>query len=67
MADAFVTHSGMNSTHEALFHKMSMVSYPIFADQPGLAARGWTSSAWRCSLAIWGQGPPTTSTPPWSG
>jgi len=38
-ADVFVTHSGMNSAHEALFHRVPMVSYPIFGDQPELSAR----------------------------
>jgi MGT family glycosyltransferase len=38
-ADLFVTHNGMNSTHEAIFHRTPMLSYPFFWDQPELAAK----------------------------
>ena len=38
-ADLFVTHHGINSTHEAIFHRVPMISYPFFSDQPGLAER----------------------------
>jgi len=38
-ADLFVTHHGINSTHEAIFHQVPMLSYPFFGDQPALAAR----------------------------
>jgi len=36
---AFVTHHGLNSTHEAIAHRIPMISYPFFWDQPALAAR----------------------------
>ena len=38
-ADLFVTHHGLNSTHEAIYHQVAMLSYPFFADQPALARR----------------------------
>jgi len=38
-ADLFVTHHGLNSTHEAIFHRVPMLSYPFFVDQPMLAEK----------------------------
>lgn len=38
-ADVFVTHHGLNSTHEAIFHGVPMISYPLFWDQPALAEK----------------------------
>jgi len=38
-ADVFVTHHGINSTHEAIFNRVPMLSYPFFWDQPALAAK----------------------------
>jgi MGT family glycosyltransferase len=38
-ADVFVTHHGLNSTHEAILHEVPMISYPFFGDQPALARR----------------------------
>ena len=35
--DLFVTHHGLNSTHEAIFHQVPMLSYPFFGDQPAMA------------------------------
>ena len=37
--DLFITHQGLNSTHEAIFQRVPMISYPFFWDQPGLARR----------------------------
>jgi UDP:flavonoid glycosyltransferase YjiC (YdhE family) len=38
-ADAFVTHHGLRSTHEAVYQRCPMLSYPFFWDQPQLAER----------------------------
>jgi len=38
-ADVFITHHGLNSTHEAIYHEVPMLSYPLFSDQPALARR----------------------------
>jgi MGT family glycosyltransferase len=38
-AAVFITHHGLNSTHEAIYHQTPMISYPFFSDQPGLAKR----------------------------
>ena len=38
-ADCFITHHGINSTHESIFHEVPMISYPFFGDQPALARR----------------------------
>jgi UDP:flavonoid glycosyltransferase YjiC (YdhE family) len=38
-ADVFLTHQGTNSTHEAIFHRVPMLAYPFFWDQPSLARR----------------------------
>jgi UDP:flavonoid glycosyltransferase YjiC (YdhE family) len=38
-ASVYLTHQGLNSTHEAIFQGTPMISYPFFADQPSLAQR----------------------------
>jgi UDP:flavonoid glycosyltransferase YjiC (YdhE family) len=37
--DVFLTHHGLNSTHEAIYHRVPMISYPFFWDQPAQAER----------------------------
>jgi MGT family glycosyltransferase len=38
-SDVSLTHHGLNSTHEAIYHRVPMLSYPCYWDQPGLARR----------------------------
>lgn len=38
-SNIFLTHNGLNSTHESVFLHKPMISYPLFADQPLLAKR----------------------------
>jgi UDP:flavonoid glycosyltransferase YjiC (YdhE family) len=38
-AAVYVTHHGLNSTHEAIYYGVPMISYPFLWDQPGIAAR----------------------------
>ena len=38
-ASLFITHHGLNSTHEAIYHRVPMLSYPFSAPQQHLAAR----------------------------
>ena len=38
-ANMLLTHQGLSSTHEAIFHRAPMISYPFFWDQPALAAK----------------------------
>ena len=38
-SDLFITHHGLNSTHEAVLYQVPMLSYPFLWDQPGLARR----------------------------
>jgi UDP:flavonoid glycosyltransferase YjiC (YdhE family) len=44
-ADVFLTHHGLNSTHEAIFRRVPMLSYPIFSDQPAMAKRCRSSAS----------------------
>jgi MGT family glycosyltransferase len=38
-ADVFLTHHGLNSTHEAIYQRVPMVSYACYWDQPRLARK----------------------------
>ena len=38
-ADLFITHVGLKSVHEAVFHRVPIISHPLFGDQPHLARR----------------------------
>jgi len=38
-ASVFLTHQGLNSTHEAIYQRVPMIAYPFLGDQPGLAQR----------------------------
>jgi UDP:flavonoid glycosyltransferase YjiC (YdhE family) len=38
-SSVYITHHGLNSTHEAAFQGVPMISYPFFSDQPGMAKR----------------------------
>lgn len=38
-ADVFLTHHGLNSSHEAIYHRVPMLSYPFLWDQPALAVK----------------------------
>lgn len=60
-ADLFVTHHGLNSTHEAIFNRVPMLSYPFFWDQPDLAAKCQAFGIAR-PLAAMPRGPVTVET-----
>ena len=38
-SSVYITHHGLNSTHEAAFQQVPMISYPFLHDQPGMAKR----------------------------
>ena len=37
--DVFLTHHGLKSTHEAIYHELPMIGCPFHADQPDISAR----------------------------
>ena len=46
----FITHGGTNSTYKAICHEITMVGFPMFADQPDNIT--WWPTAYQASLSF---------------